>query len=67
MEVHESDLMKIRDTLESARRFHVHRDKMNAAAHLAGENVRLSPLASSLESSVERVDQLLTETDNGNH
>ena len=59
MEVHRSDLEKIRDVLAAATRHHVSRDESNAALHLAAQ-ARYSPLTSELEAAYERVEALLT-------
>jgi hypothetical protein len=52
------ELGKVFDALEAAHRFHVNRDTMNAAGHLAAQ-VRYSPLTSELEASLETLKRLL--------
>lgn len=59
IEVHRSDLLKILDVLNTARRHHELRDEMNAALHLA-THARWSPLTSELAANADRVRFLLT-------
>jgi hypothetical protein len=58
MEIHESDLLKIRDAIAAACEFHMHRDEMNAQLHLA-HTVRMSPLTSELANALDRLESLL--------
>lgn len=58
-EVSYSDLYKIQDALVAAKRFHVARDEMNAGVHLA-ENIRLSPLTSTLSAECDRIEKIIT-------
>ena len=58
MNVHDSDLLKIRDALAAAEKFLVLRDEMNGSVHLAGQ-VRFSPLTSEVIAARERVDELV--------
>jgi hypothetical protein len=52
------ELSKVFDAVEAAHRFHVNRDTMNAAGHLASL-VRYSPLTSELETSLETLKRLV--------
>lgn len=56
-----SDLQKLHDALGKAVEFHTHRDRMNAALHLASET-RFSPLTSSLIAEYERLSMILSVT-----
>ncbi len=58
MQVAVSDLEKIWDALDAAHTFLARRDEMNASVHMA-KTVRYSPLTTTVESTKERVDQLL--------
>jgi hypothetical protein len=58
IEVHRSDLEKLRDILAVAVDHHQARDLMNAKLHLAS-TVRLSPLTSELIAELDRVNELL--------
>ena len=53
-EVALDDLFKILDTIQRAHEFHVKRDEMNAAGHLARQ-VRYSPLTAELEATWVRL------------
>jgi hypothetical protein len=64
MEIHESDLLKIMDSLKSNEGFHRHRDLMNGAIHLARE-VRFSPITSETIAARERLESLLKEKAHG--
>ena len=57
IEVELSDLQKLHDSLVQAHRFFLNRDGMNAAVHLG--QVRYSPLTSSVEASLERLNMIL--------
>ena len=52
------ELGKVFDAVEAAHRFHVNRDTMNAAGHLATQ-VRYSPLTSELETAAETLKRLI--------
>lgn len=52
--VDSSDLEKILDTLQRCDEFFTNRDRMNAAGHLA-QDVRFSPLTSSVSASRDRL------------
>ena len=58
MEVDKSDLLKILDVLKGNEEFHVARDEMNGAVHLARE-VRFSPLTSVTIAARERLEKIL--------
>lgn len=57
-QIHESDLLKIRDALEANERFHSHRDLMNADLHLA-KDCRFSPITTITTAAIQRIDDLL--------
>lgn len=59
--VDDSDLMKLRDTLQRNLRFHERRDEMNGELHLA-ERVRYSPLTVETDGAVDRVKTMLEES-----
>jgi len=59
-EVEMSDMVKIMDVLQENVEFHVNRDKMNGAVHLAKE-VRYSPLTSETMGAFDRVRSLITD------
>lgn len=50
------DLEKMRDVVKKAVEFHKYRDRMNASLHMTP--VRFSPLTSSLETVLDRLDAL---------
>lgn len=50
------DLEKMRDVVKKAVDFHKYRDRMNATLHMTP--VRFSPLTSSLETVLDRLDAL---------
>lgn len=56
--VDSSDLLKLRDAIESAEEFHRLRDRMNAQLHLARE-ARYSPLTNELTAAKERISAIL--------
>lgn len=58
IEVHRSDLEKIRDTVVMASNHHMTRDASNAHLHMA-EAVRYSPLTSELMAQVDRLNRIL--------
>ena len=58
MEIDESDLLKILDTLRGNELFHTSRDKMNGALHLAKE-VRYSPLTTETINARERLEIII--------
>ena len=60
IEVDPSDLLKIRDALKAAHEHQFWRDQSNASLHLARET-RLSPLTSTLEAQLSRVEAILGE------
>lgn len=53
------DFKKIYRALLKAAEYHQHRDRMNAAVHLADETI-LSPLTSELMAASRRADDILT-------
>lgn len=55
-----SDLNKVFDVVEAAYRFHISRDAMNAASHLA-PLTRLSPLTSELSAALDRLKRMIEE------
>jgi len=60
MQIDKSDVQKILDVLIMNEEFHIHRDKMNGAIHLAKE-VRYSPITSETISAKERLEKLIAE------
>ena len=58
MEVHESDLQKVRDVVQAACEYHANRDRMNAAVHMAA-TPRYSPLTTELASARDRLGDLI--------
>jgi hypothetical protein len=56
------ELEKIQDTLLTALMFHKRRDEMNAAGHLAINNVRYSPLTAALEIALANLAVLIAGT-----
>jgi hypothetical protein len=52
------ELLKIKDTLEKVQAYLYHKDAMNANLHMSSA-VRSTPLYSSVEGSVESLNQLL--------
>lgn len=58
VEVESSDLLKIHDALEMAKRYFMRKDSMNAALHMA-ENVRYAPLTSTVEAATVRLNEIL--------
>ncbi len=65
MEMDKSDALKILDVLKGNEEFHIHRDKMNGALHLAKE-IRFSPLTTETINARERLEKILKETGNEN-
>jgi hypothetical protein len=58
LEIDQSDLLKLKDVLESNVQFHKSRDEMNGAVHLA-KTVRHSPLTSETIAAYERLVAIL--------
>jgi len=62
IKIDESDLLKILDCLKANEAFHVNRDNMNSALHLAS-TIRYSPLTSETIAARERIELLLKGAD----